>query len=178
MAIGNGIRARRPPSGELPDQLEYLPLRRVLAAKRVPPPEGATFERRAVSRRHVIDVRVRPRVLRADEARQLVLEVIGDQPADEVAFGERARAVDHARIDADDRQAVARGVAGDTIRRHFRPLVVVRLDRRGAAARRERDERRGIEHARNLPGAGDRQHVAEPADVDVVEVGAAGAARC
>jgi hypothetical protein len=115
-----------------------------------------------MSRRDVVDVGVRPRVLGADEAGQLVAEMIGDEPADEVALSEGSRPVDHAGIDADDRRAVEHRFVRQAIRRHLRPLVVVRLDRRGVAARWQRDERRGIQDARNLKGAGGRQHVAQP----------------
>ena len=46
--------------------------------------------------------------------------MIGDQPSDEVAFGELARSVDDAGIDAHEQTAVADGRVGNAIRSQLR----------------------------------------------------------
>ena len=121
---------RRPASGELLHDLEDAALRRVLAAERVASAYASAFERLAVSRRDIVDVGVRPALLRADEPGQLVFQMIRDQPSDQVALGERAGTVHDARVHAHQRAAVADRLVGEHDRR---PLSCADSRWRGAA---------------------------------------------
>src|ERR1700687_5762267 len=70
--IGNRKRnpARCASTGDLLNELEHPGLRRVLAAKQEARPLGAALQRGALSRRHIIDVRIRPEVLGSDQSRE------------------------------------------------------------------------------------------------------------
>ena len=160
----------RPPSGHLLHDLEHTALRRILAAEHIATADASALERRAVTGRDVANVRVRPRMLRPDESGQPSPQMIRDQTADEVAFGERPRSIDNAGIHADHRTAVGDGTVGEPIGRNLRTLIIVRFERRRSPARRNRNERRGVQHARNLQRRRHRQYVPQPADVHIVEV--------
>src|SRR5262245_10961682 len=88
---------RGPAAGDLLHDLEHATLGRILAAEDVAPADSSALQRCAVSRRHVVHVRVRPRMLRTDESRQAPAQMIGNQAAHEVTFGERAGSVHDAR---------------------------------------------------------------------------------
>ena len=96
--------------------------------------------------------------------------MIVEQPADEIAFGERSRAVDDARVDANQRAAVTHRFVGQPVGGDLRALIVVRLERRWRAHRRQREKRRGVEDARDAERGRGVQHVAQPADVHIVEI--------
>ena len=161
---------RRTASSELLHDLEDAALRRVLAAKRVASPYTSALQRLAVPCRDIVDVGVRPALLRADEPGQLVFQMIRDQPSDQVALGERAWTVHHARVHAHQRAAAVNRFGGDAIGGDFRALIIVGEERLRSIARRQRDERRSVQHARSAERRGSGQHVSKTPDVDVVEV--------
>ena len=166
---------RRFSAGDLPDEIEHARLWRVLAAELVSTADDAAFERRAVAGRNIVYVRVRPRILGTDQPRQTAFQMIRDQASDEIAFGERSGTVDHARIDANDRAAVLHAFIGETIGGELRALIVIGGNRLSPIARCEGHEGRGIQDARHALSGGGVEHVAQSADVDLVEILAAAA---
>src|SRR5919204_183568 len=145
-------------------------LRRVFAAENVAAADAAALDRRAMTGRDVVDVRVRPRLLGPDEAWQPPAQVIRDEATDQVALGERPRSVHNARVDADQGGALANLRVGQTVGGHLGALVVVRLERDRRAARRQRDERRRVDDAWNAVKLGGGDHIAEAAHVHLVEI--------
>ena len=133
---------RRPPSGELLHDLEERAAaahcrRRACSARRA---RRARAPRNVPRRR-----RRRTRTTSGSPGRRgraaCRCKMIGDQPADEIPFGQRSRPVDDARVDADRAALPSRTASSaSAIRGDLRPLIVVGFDRRRrdrAAAARE-----------------------------------------
>ena len=145
-------------------------MRRILAAEDVARAGCAAFESRTVSLRHIVHVRIGPEVLRSDQSGKASLQVIRDQPADEVAFRQQAGAVDHTGIYPDQRRAGGDGVGGDAIGSDLRSLVVVGLERRRLVARRQGKKRGRVDDASEAAARGGVEDVLQAADIDVVEI--------
>ena len=117
-------------------------LRRVDAANHVLAGRARVRQRPHVRLRHVVDEAERPSAIRADESRQAAGQMIAKQPSHEVAFGLRARPVDDAGVERDDRETVRGRPSRDVARDDFRALVVIRRQRLRTVVRRQREERR------------------------------------
>jgi hypothetical protein len=161
---------RPAPAGDVPNELEDACLGRVLATELIAGARCAAFERGTMSGGHIVDVRVRPGILRAHESGQPASQVIRDEPADEIAFGEGAGTVNDAGIHPNKRMPVADRFVGDAIRGDLGPLVVVRFDRGLQIPRRQGQKRRGVHDLTHSMRGRGREDVPQAADVDIVEV--------
>ncbi len=165
-------RPRRPAASDLLHDFEDALLRRVLAAEYIPRAQATALEGRDVAAGHVVDVRVRPAAFSSDQSGQLSREVVADQPTEKISLGDRARSVDDARIQANQRTALSDVFVAQTVGRDLCALVVVQFERKGSIRGRQRQKRRRVEHALDPRCLRGRHCILQPADVDVIEVSA------
>ena len=120
----------------------------VLAAQLVRRSRLGVLERRNVRRGDVLDPRERPDALGADEAWEPAGGVVGEQAAEEIAFGlgrpaRRSRQDTAITIGA----PASRARAGDVVGSHLGPLIVVGASGARPTCGRPREERGGVDDA-------------------------------
>src|SRR5207247_8222175 len=146
----------------------------------IAPPRLPLIERKTVSFGHIVRPGVTDPARRAPESNlQSARQVVAEDPVEKIALRHRPDAIDHARVDRDDREAVRRPLARHQLGDPLRALVIgaktelgplARLVAGLRAGRTERADGGGVENAPHTTALRRPQDGAEPLDVHAVEL--------